>query len=115
MHVSELKSVGIDAPSDGVLLIDVFTEWCGPCKFVAPILHKLEDEGVIDHLIQVDLDKNRPLGEKFGITAIPTLLFFNHGQLVEKNIAVDGQTLVRGGIMVGAAPEAVLRKIVEQL
>ena len=70
MHVSELKSVGIDAPSDGKLVIDVFTTWCGPCKFVAPILHKLRDEGLIK-LIQVDLDQNRPLGEMFGITAIP--------------------------------------------
>ena len=114
MHVSELKSVGIDAPSDGKLLIDVFTEWCGPCKFVAPILHKLRDEGLIK-LIQVDLDQNRPLGQMFGITAIPTLLFFKNGELLEKNIEVNGQALVQRGIMVGAVGEAVLRQLIENM
>ena len=114
MHVSELKSVGIDAPSDGKLVIDVFTTWCGPCKFVAPILHKLRDEGLIK-LIQVDLDQNRPLGEMFGITAIPTLLFFKNGALLESTIEVEGQALVKRGIMVGAAGEAVLRQIISKM
>lgn len=115
MHVSELKSVGIDnAPVDGKLLIDVFTDWCGPCKFVAPILHKLRDEGLIK-LIQVDLDQNRPLGELFGITAIPTLLFFNNGELLDSTIEVEGQILVKRGIMIGAAGEAVLRQIISKM
>jgi len=114
MHISELKSVGIDGPSDGKLLIDVFTTWCGPCKFVAPILHKLRDEGLIK-LIQVDLDQNRPLGELFSITAIPTLLFFNNGELLDNTIEVEGQALVKRGIMVGAAGEPVLRQIIDKM
>ncbi len=114
MNVSELKSVGIDAPSDGKLVIDVFTTWCGPCKFVAPILHKLRDEGLIK-LIQVDLDQNRPLGEIFGITAIPTLLFFNNGELLDNAIEVEGQALVKRGIMVGAAGEPILRQIIDKM
>ena len=115
MNVSDLKSVGIDnAPVDGKLLIDIYTTWCGPCKFVAPILHKLRDEGLIK-LIQVDLDQNRPLGEMFGITAIPTLLFFNNGELLDNTIEVEGQVLVKRGIMVGAAGEAVLRKIIDKM
>ena len=114
MHVSELQSVGINAPSKGKLVIDVFTTWCGPCKFVAPILHKLRDEGLIK-LIQVDLDQNRPLGEMFGITAIPTLLFFNNGELLDNTIEVEGQALVKRGIMVGAAGEAVLRQIINKM
>ena len=89
MNVEELKSVGIDGSRNGKLIIDVFTTWCGPCKFIAPILHKLRDEGLIK-LIQVDLDKNRPLGEMFGITAIPTLLFFKDGKLIESNIEIQG-------------------------
>ena len=114
MNIEELKSVGIDAPKEGKLLIDVFTNWCGPCKFVAPILHKLRDEGLVK-LIQVDLDQNRPLGEMFGITAIPTLLFFKDGQLLEGTIEVQGQALVKDGIMIGAAGEAILREIINKM
>ena len=114
MNIEELKSVGIDGPKDGLLLIDVYTTWCGPCKFVAPILHKLRDEGLIQ-LIQVDLDQNRPLGEMFGITAIPTLLFFKDGKLLEGTIEVQGQTLVNNGIMIGAAGEPILREIINKM
>ncbi len=114
MNIEELKSVGIDGPKDGILLIDVYTTWCGPCKFVAPILHKLRDEGLIQ-LIQVDLDQNRPLGEMFGITAIPTLLFFKDGKLLEGTIEVQGQPLVNNGIMIGAAGEPILREIINKM
>ena len=114
MKIEELKSVGIDGPRNGKLIIDVFTTWCGPCKFIAPILHKLRDEGLIK-LIQVDLDKNRPLGEMFGISAIPTLLFFNDGKLIEKNIEVQGNLVVQNGMMIGAYGEPILRDVIKQM
>ena len=116
MDISELENIGISTNGfkDGKVIIDVYTVWCGPCKFVAPVLHKLRDEGLIK-LIQVDLDQNRPLGQLFGITAIPTLLFFKDGKLLEKNIEIQGQLLVRGGIMVGAAGEDILRQIIGQM
>ncbi len=98
----------------GKLLIDIFTTWCGPCKFVAPILHKLRDEGLIQ-LIQVDLDQNRPLGNLFGITAIPTLLFFNNGKLLDNEIIIQNRSLVNKGIMVGAVGEQILREIIEKM
>ena len=114
MDVDDLKTIGIDGPKNGKLIIDVFTVWCGPCKFVAPILHKLRDEGLIQ-LLQVDLDQNRPLGDMFGITAIPTLLFFKDGKLLEGTIEVQGQPLVQNGMMVGAAGEPILREIIQQM
>lgn len=96
------------------MILSFKREWCGPCKFVAPILHKLRDEGLIK-LIQIDLDQNRPLGEMFGITAIPTLLFFKDGELLDNIIEVQGQPLVQKGLMVGAAGEPVLREIISQM
>ncbi len=117
LNIDELKKVGLTIEPEhktGKLIIDVFTVWCGPCKFIAPILHKLRDEKLIK-LIQVDLDQNRELGEMFGIQAIPTLLFFKDGKLVEKNIEVNNQALVADGKMVGAAGEPILRKIIAQM
>ena len=114
MNIEDLKSVGIEGPKEGKLIIDVYTVWCGPCKFIAPILHKLRDEGLIQ-LIQIDLDQNRPLGEMFQISAIPTLLFFKDGKLLEKTIEVQGQPLVQNGMMIGAAGEPILREIINQM
>jgi thioredoxin 1 len=89
-------------------------DWCGPCKFVSPILEKLKNEGLIK-LLKEDLDKNRPLGEKFGITAIPTLIFFKDGELLNHPIEIQGQMLVKNGLMIGASGEQVLRQIIEKM
>ena len=117
MNIEELKSVGLDITEEhkeGKLLIDIYTVWCGPCKFVSPILHKFQDEGLIK-LIQVDLDQNRPLGEMFGITAIPTLLFFKNGELLNHSIEIQGQSLVQNGMMIGAAGEPIMREIISKM
>ncbi|UCD01534.1 MAG: thioredoxin family protein [Promethearchaeota archaeon] len=117
MNIEELKEFGLEVTEDmkqGKVVVDVYTTWCGPCRFLSPILEKLKEEGLIK-LIKEDLDQNRPLGEKFGITAIPTLLFFNNGELLNHPIEIQGQLLVRNGIMVGAAGEQILREIVNKM
>jgi len=116
-NIEELKEFGIEITENmkqGKVIVDVYTTWCGPCRFLSPILEKLKGEGLIE-LIKEDLDQNRPLGEKFGVTAIPTLLFFNNGELLNHPIEVQGQLLVRNGIMVGAAGEQVIREIVDRM
>jgi hypothetical protein len=77
-------------------------------------LEKLKQEGLIK-LIKEDLDRNRPLGERFNITAIPSLLFFKNGELLNHPIEIQGQLLVRNGMMVGAAGEEIMRSIVSQM
>ena len=89
-------------------------QWCGPCKFLSPILEKLKEEGLIK-LLKEDLDKNRALGEHYNVTAIPTLIFFNNGELLNHPIEVQGQLLVRNGLMVGAAGEPILRQIISKM
>ena len=127
LNIEELKEYGLeitDAMKKGISVIDIYTEiwenlslkqeWCGPCKFVSPILHKLKDEGLI-HLIATDLDQNRPLGQRFGITAIPTILFFKNGEMLNHPIEVQGQLLVRNGMMIGAVGEPILREIIGKI
>ncbi len=116
-RIEELKDFGIEITEDmkeGCVIIDVFTQWCGPCKFLSPILERLNDEGLFK-LIKIDLDGNRSLGNKFNITAIPTLLFFKNGDLYDDIIEIQGQPLVRDGIMIGAANEDTVREIVGKM
>jgi thioredoxin 1 len=116
-RIEELKDFGIeiaDNMKEGHVIIDVYTNWCGPCKFLSPILEKLNDEGVFK-LLKIDLDQNRPLGNKFNITAIPTLLFFKNGDLYKGIIEIQGQPLVRDGIMLGAANEDTIREIIGKM
>ena len=116
-NIEELQKFGLEITEDlkeGKVIVDIFTTWCGPCKFLSPILEKLEKEGIIK-LLKEDLDKNRPLGERFGVTAIPTMIFFNNGELLNHPIEAQGQMLVKNGLMVGACGEQVLREIISKM
>ena len=58
------------------VLVDMYADWCGPCKMIAPILEELakEYDGKID-IYKVDTEKEQELAAVFGIRSIPTLLF----------------------------------------
>jgi thioredoxin 1 len=65
--------------------VDFWAEWCGPCKIIAPILDELADE--YDRKVKigkVNIDQHQNLAVQYGITAIPSLLFFKDGDVVEQ-------------------------------
>jgi thioredoxin 1 len=65
------------------VVVDFFATWCGPCKMLSPIVEELADEyGEKLRFCKVNVDDERELALKFGITSIPTLLFFKSGKLV---------------------------------
>lgn len=67
---------------DGIVLVDFWAEWCGPCKRFAPIFEQSsEDKNEIVHA-KVDTEAHQELGAKFGVTAIPTLMAFRDGVMV---------------------------------
>ncbi len=69
------------------VMIDFWAEWCGPCRMVGPIVEELAGEYDGKVVIgKVNVDENPEICEKFGIRNIPTILFFNGGQLVDKHV-----------------------------
>ena len=114
MDVKELEKYGIDAPNKGKLIIDLSSDWCMPCKVLSPILEQFRDEGLIK-LIQINVDNNRELAQKLNIQAVPTLLFFKDGKLLDKDIGIDGEILVNKGVMVGAYGDIILKEIINQM
>ena len=71
---------------NGKMFVDVFTQWCGPCKRVRPIFQELSLEYGDIKFISIDLDLNRWIGEKFEIHAIPTFLMFKDGEMIYKHL-----------------------------
>lgn len=69
--------------SQGLVLVDFFATWCGPCRMLAPILEDLSEE-VETPIYKIDVDECENLSRKFGILSIPTMIFFKDGELVEK-------------------------------
>jgi len=69
------------------MVIDFFADWCGPCKMLAPIVEELSDEyqGKIG-IYKVDVDQTPELAQAFGVTGIPTVVFFKEGQKVDTHV-----------------------------
>lgn len=63
------------------VLVDFWAEWCGPCKMIAPVLEEVATEGGDQVVVgKVNIDEAPELAQRFGITAIPTLIVFKNGQ-----------------------------------
>jgi thioredoxin 2 len=82
------------------VLVDLWAEWCGPCRMVSPALEHLAHEmaGKLK-LVKVDVDKAPATAARFEAMSIPTLLVLDHGRVVSRQV--------------GAAPAAALKSWVE--
>jgi len=90
------------ATTEGVLMVDFWAEWCGPCRAVSPVLEDLaRTSGGKVTLAKVNVDEHPALASRFGVRSIPTILFVKDGKIRDQAI--------------GAMPKAALQKKIETL
>jgi thioredoxin 1 len=86
--VLEIKDSSFDTEvlqSDKPVLVDFWAPWCGPCRAIAPVIDELKDTyGDRIKFTKCNVDDNPVTPGKFGIKAIPTLIFFKEGNVVEQ-------------------------------
>ena len=71
--------------SEKPVMVDFWAPWCGPCKAIAPTVDALEKEyGDKMTFVKVNVDENPIAPSKFGVQAIPTLIFFNNGEIADQ-------------------------------
>ena len=72
------------AKTPGIAIVDFWAAWCGPCRMIAPILEEIDRDEADVTVMKVNVDEEPALADRFGIEAIPTLLFFKDGTLFKK-------------------------------
>ncbi|HXN05799.1 MAG TPA: thioredoxin [Nitrospiria bacterium] len=88
--------------ASGLVMVDFWAPWCGPCRMIAPIVDELaKDYSGRLKVMKLNTDENPDVAGKYQIMGIPSILFFNDGKAVEK--------------MVGAVPKKQFKDTIEKL
>lgn len=69
--------------SKGVVVVDFYAEWCGPCKIMAPAFEKAAHKLNNVKFAKLDVDKNHEIAQHYGVMSIPTTIVFKNGEAVD--------------------------------
>jgi len=91
-NVTDVTMANFDAEvlqAAGLVLVDFWAPWCGPCRAMAPVLDTVgqEQEGKVK-VVKVNVDDNQQLAVRFGVQSIPTLIIFKGGEPVDRVVGV---------------------------
>ena len=87
-YITELNDQNYDTFTEtGLVLVDIFTNWCNPCKVIGPLVDQISYEYKEKSLSvgKLDADDSKEIIQKLGIRNIPTLLLYKNGEIVERN------------------------------
>lgn len=86
--------------SEGLVLVDFWATWCGPCKMMGPVYEEVSNEMPEVKFVKVNVDENQETASKYRVLSIPTIIALKNGQVVDT--------------MVGFKPKAELKAFAEK-
>ncbi len=84
-HVEKLNEF-IEKTQNGLVLVDFYASWCGPCRMLSPVLEKIDEENKSNaKIIKVDVDAALDIARKYSIQVIPTLVILENGKELRRS------------------------------
>ncbi|WP_135366469.1 thioredoxin [Halosimplex halophilum] len=94
LHVDGEAHLDEVVAENGVVLVDFYADWCGPCQMLEPVVETLAAETDAT-VAKVDVDANQQLAQSYGVRGVPTLVLFADGEQVEEVVGLQGEEQLR--------------------
>ena len=85
-HINENQFENEVLKEEGIVVVDFFATWCGPCKMLAPVLDEVQGEMKNVKIVKIDIDENSDKAAEYGVKNIPTIKIFKNGEEVTTNV-----------------------------
>ena len=82
-NINEQEYKDLVLSSTGVVVLDFYASWCGPCRMLAPVLEEVEEDNNVK-VYKMDVDENNVVPREYGVMSIPTVCIFKDGKFQEK-------------------------------
>lgn len=82
--VKKIGKANFKEEVNGLVLVDFYADWCGPCRMVGPVIEELSDEMPEVGFKKINVDEEGELAGLFGVRSIPTLVLFKDGKEVDR-------------------------------
>ena len=82
---------------EGLVLIDFWAAWCGPCQMIAPVIEELSKEFKGNEKVKIcklNVDDNQELAQEYGVMSIPVLKFFKGGEAVDEIVGMQSKEVI---------------------
>ena len=96
-HTSDDKFDADVLKTEGLVLVDYWAEWCGPCKMIAPALEEISEElaGKVT-IAKVDITENTDIAAQMGVQSIPLMVLFKGGKPVAQKLGAAPKSQLKG-------------------
>lgn len=84
--------------ADGLVLVDFFATWCGPCQQMAPVIEEIADMNDDVDVYKLDIDESPEICREYDVEAVPTVILFDKGEEIERFVGLTGKSQIQNVI-----------------
>jgi thioredoxin 1 len=87
-----------DAIAEGIVVVDFWAPWCGPCKAMNPVIEKVAQNNADLKVAKVNIDESPHIAREFNILSIPTIIIYKDGVPREQTVGIVNESMIMGKV-----------------